>query len=118
MRNDEERLRDILEAIERIERHAGDGERPFRENELVQLWMVHHLQIIGEAVRSLSPQFRQRHPEVPWQKIIGMRNILVHDYFGIDLDIVWTAVQRDVPELKRQVQRLLDPPTIEASPES
>ena len=109
MRNDEERLRDVLEAIERIERYSRAGEQSFRENELVQLWMV-HLQIIGEAVRSLSPQFRQRSPQVPWQKIIGMRNILVHDYFGIDLDIVWTAIERDVPALKGQAQRLLEPP--------
>ena len=109
MRNDQQRLRDILEAIERIERYVVRGEKAFRESELIQNWIVHHLQIIGEAGRSVSPQFRQPHTHVPWSKIIGMRNILAHDYFGIDLDIVWDAATKDLPPLKQQILGILHP---------
>jgi len=107
MRDDRERLLDILEAIERIEKYAAQGQETFERNELVQTWIVHHLQIIGEASRTLSADLKDQHPEVPWSKIIGMRNILVHDYFGIDVDVVWSVVERDLPDLKRQIEARL-----------
>ncbi len=107
MRSTDERLRDILEAIERIEKYRGLGQTEFFANELVQNWMVHHLQIIGEAIRSLPPQFPQQHPQIAWTEIIGMRNSLVHDYFGVNVNIVWNAVVDDRPPLKTSVQELL-----------
>ena len=66
------------------------------------------LEIIGEAANHLAPQFRTRHPEVPWQDMIGMRNVVVHGYFGVDIDVIWRTVQEDVPMLKRQVQQILN----------
>ena len=71
------------------------------------------IQIVGEACRSLTPQFQKRHSDIPWAEIIGMRNILVHDYFGIDLVEVWKAVERDLPTLKPKIKSLLqaDPGT-------
>jgi len=69
--------------------------------------VIHHLEIIGEACRALSDELRSRHSEVPWPAIIGMRNILVHDYFGLNLDEVWTAAERDLPDLKRRIQAIL-----------
>ena len=107
MRDDRERLLDIQEAIERIEKYASHGRDAFEREELIQTWVVHHLQIIGEASRSLSDGFRSSHPEIPWSQIIGMRNILVHHYFGIDVAAVWAAVERDVPSLKRQIQTIV-----------
>lgn len=83
MRNDRLRLLDILEAIERIEKYAAQGREAFAQDELIQTWIVHHLQIIGEACRALPTDFRKRYPEIPWAQIIGMRHILVHHYFGI-----------------------------------
>jgi len=74
---------------------------------MVQVWIIHHIQIIGEAARALSESFRARHPQVPWPQIVGMRNILVHDYFGIDLEEVWTVVARDLPVLQREVEAIL-----------
>ena len=103
-----ERLRDILEAIAAIERHLGSDKAAFERDELLQTWFLRHLQIIGEAARGLPPEIRARADYIPWPKIIGMRNVLVHGYFDIDTDIVWQAVTRDVPELKPQVRRLLD----------
>ena len=111
MRDQRERLLDILEAIERAEKHAEKGRAVFERDELVQVWILHHLQIIGEAARSLEPEFQERFPEIPWGKIIGMRNVLVHHYFEIDTDIVWSVVEKDLPVLKRQVQELLRDPS-------
>ena len=88
MRDESVRLWDILEAIERIEKHTYEGQAAFVQNELIQTWVVHHIEIIGEACRSLSNEFQARHTGIPWSDIIGMRNILVHHYFGIDLDAV------------------------------
>lgn len=111
MREDRRRLLDMREAIDRIEKYAFRGRTAFETEELIQNWIVHHLQIIGEAARSLSPEVRERHPEVPWSEIIGMRTILVHRYFDIDTDIVWAVVERDVPTLKTWLeQQALDTP--------
>jgi uncharacterized protein with HEPN domain len=107
MRDDPERLRDILEAVERIEKYAAKGREAFEHDELIQVWIVHHLQLVGEAARSVSADFRAAHPEIPWPQIVGMRNILVHNYFGIDTEIVWAAVERDLPALKAQVKSAL-----------
>jgi uncharacterized protein with HEPN domain len=107
MRDDRERLRDIVEAIERIEKYSARGRQAFDGDELIQIWIVHHLQVIGEAARALSAEFIATHTQVPWSKIVGMRNILVHNYFGVDADIVWEAVNRDLPSLKTQLASIL-----------
>lgn len=107
MRDDCERLLDIQEAIERIEKYTAQGRAAFEREELIQTWVIHHLQIIGEAARAFSSDFKQQHPEVPWPQIAGMRNILVHHYFGIDAGVVWSVVERDLPALKQQVATML-----------
>jgi uncharacterized protein with HEPN domain len=111
MRDDRGRVQDILDAIKRIERYAKRGRRVFEEDELVHTWMIHHIQIIGEAASKLTPSFRKTHHNIPWPQIIKMRHVLVHDYFGIDLAEVWAAVERDLPALKRQVTAILKHPT-------
>jgi len=88
MRNERERLLGILEAIERIEKYAEEGKDAFESDELIQTWIVHHIEIIGEACRSLSKDFQATYTTVPWADIVGMRNILVHHYFGIDTNAV------------------------------
>lgn len=108
MRSERERLLDILEAIERIEKYAAQGKKAFEKDELIQNWMVSHITMIGEACRSLPDDFQARYAEVPWADIIGMRNILVHHYFGIDLDAVWAVVEHDIPDLKLKIQILID----------
>jgi len=67
--------------------------------------MVHHIRIIGEAVRAISGQLQILDPRIPWAQIVGMRHILVHDYFGVDLAEVWAVVERDIPNLKSSVER-------------
>ncbi len=107
MRNPTERPRDILEAIAAIERHLDGDKAGFDHDELHQTWFLRHLQIIGEAARALPVEVRTVAPEIPWPKIIGMRNVLVHGYFDIDTDIVWQAVTSDVPSLKTAILGLL-----------
>lgn len=102
MREMRERLLDILEAIERIEKYTIRGRDAFEQDELIQTWIVHHLQIIGEAARALPDNIRDKYPDIPWSKIVGMRNILVHNYFGIDVDIVWAVIVNDLPDLKEK----------------
>lgn len=103
MRDDQEKLQDILEAIERIDRYAVQGRQVFEQNELIQTWFTQNLQVIGEASRSLSSDIRDQHPEVPWSKIIGMRNISTHNYFEIDRDIVWLAIEQELLSLKQAI---------------
>ncbi|MDQ6908407.1 MAG: DUF86 domain-containing protein [Chloroflexota bacterium] len=107
MRDDRQRLADILEAIENIERYTGGGRGAFDRNELVQTWVLFQLMVIGEAVRALSDAFRSGHPEVAWPQIVALRNNVVHHYFGIDEDIIWEIVTDDIPALKRLVVTIL-----------
>lgn len=105
MRSDEERLKDILEAIEKIEKHASKGREVFENDELVQVWMVHHLQIIGEASSKLSASVREQYQDIPWPEIVAMRNLIIHAYFGIDLDEIWATVINDLPKLKKGLRK-------------
>jgi len=103
MRSDRERFADILEAIEKIERYATRGKRAFETDEMFQVWVVRHLQIIGEAASRISTETQSQFPEVPWGKMAGMRHVLVHGYFDIDLDIVWSVIENDLSSLKTQI---------------
>lgn len=107
MRDDRERLLDIKEAIGNIKKYSVKGRRTFEEEELVQNWIIHHLQIIGEAAVKISDDFQEQYPDIPWPKIIGMRNILVHDYFRIDINAVWAVVENDIPQLEQQIELFL-----------
>ncbi|MBI5816374.1 MAG: DUF86 domain-containing protein [Nitrospinae bacterium] len=107
MRDPRERLMDILEAVAAIEKYAARGREVFARDELVQTWIVHNLQIIGEAAANLGIAFHDSHPSVPWAPIVAMRNILVHEYFGIDANEVWRAVEKDLPVLKKAIGEIL-----------
>ncbi len=107
MRSDRERLLDMLEAIEAVNRYATKGRTAFDNDELIQTWILHHLMLFGEAATGLSDAFCDKHPDVPWSKIVGMRNVLIHAYFKIDSEIVWSAVQDDLPILEQQIRTWL-----------
>ena len=108
MRDDRLRLLDILDAIAQIEQQASKGKDAFLHDALVQVWMRHHLQVIGEAAAGLTRELRERMPDIEWADIISMRNILVHEYFGVDLGQVWDAVALELPKLKREVEGILE----------
>jgi uncharacterized protein with HEPN domain len=81
--------------------------RPFLHDELIQVWVVHHLQIPGEAARGVSAESQQKYSQIPWAKIIGFRNILVHHYFAINPGEIWAVVMVNIPPLKQELGRIL-----------
>jgi len=107
MRDPKERLGDILGAIAAIQRYGDRDKANYERDELLQAWFVRNLQIIGEAARGLSEATQALAPSIPWPKIIGMRNVLVHGYFDIDTALVWATVKNDLPILKVAIERML-----------
>ena len=107
MRSPRDRLLDILEAIEAIRRRTDEGKAAFQGDELIQVWCLRHIAIIGEAAARLPEELRARYPESPWRALIGMRNILVHAYFEVDWDQVWQVVERDLEPLKVVIEKIL-----------
>ncbi len=107
MRNDRAWLLDILEALLKIEKYSARGKQAFYEEELIQVWIIHYILIAGEAANQLSDSLKKNYPDIPWKGIIGMRNVLVHQYFGLDLDEIWDTVSTDLPVLKVRIQELL-----------
>jgi uncharacterized protein with HEPN domain len=107
MRTVLDRLWDIDTAIERIDAEATHGRAAFDADPKVQVWMLYHIQLIGEAVRAVSEELKALSPLTPWAQIIGMRHILVHNYFGVDLDQVWNVAINDLRPLKLTVTMLL-----------
>jgi len=101
-------LQHILESIEWVEDYIYElPEEEFMESVQTQDAVLRRLEIIGEAVRNLSEDFKKLHAAVPWQKIAGMRNILIHEYFDVDLNLVWNTVKKDLPELKKHIEGFL-----------
>jgi len=97
-------LNHILDAIKKIEKYIqGIEEETFKKNDLVQDGVIRQIEIIGEAVKRLSDDITSQSPQVPWQDIAGMRDKLIHDYFGVDIDTVWLTVQKDIPEFKKEI---------------
>ena len=109
MRSDQDCLSDIAEAIQRIGKYARMGRAHFDSDELVRTFIIHQLLLIGEAARGISESLRVRTPDIEWAVIIGMRNRLIHGYFQVDAAEVWKTVERDVPKLQEQAERLIEP---------
>jgi uncharacterized protein with HEPN domain len=103
------RLRHIADALNSVIRFtAGRCRVDLDRDEMLAFALVHAIQIVGEAAARISQEVRDRHPEIPWAAIIGMRHRLVHTYFDINNDILWTTATEAVPELLAQVSALLD----------
>lgn len=106
MRDDFERLFDIKEAIEKIEKYF-DKNKIIRD-ELLQAAIVRYLEIIGEASRYLSNETKNKSPETEWLKIVSFRNFIVHNYFDVDWEIIYKIIGEDIPKLKEQINKLID----------
>lgn len=102
-------LDDIVEVLSKIELYtqslAADS---FSQNDVVVDAVIRNLEILGEAANNLPEEITQRHPEIPWAQMVGLRNLLIHEYFGIDTSIIWAIVSEDLPGLKEKVQNLLN----------
>jgi uncharacterized protein with HEPN domain len=96
----------VLDCIRRINRYCGGGEQTFRESELIQDAVLRNLQTLAESTQRISDRLKALHPEVDWRAIAGFRNVLVHDYLGINLARVWEIVSLHLPALESQVQAI------------
>lgn len=107
MKGDQVYLRHILDAIEKIESYVSVGRDVFMVTSHWQDAVIRQLEIIGEATKRLSQELRSQYDEVPWRRVAGPRDVLIHDYMGVDLAAVWEITQRDLPLLKEHVQGIL-----------
>lgn len=107
MKNDGVYLAHIRECLDRISKYTAAGRPAFEADTLTQDAVLRNLHTLSESTTRLSDACKQRHPEIDWRKIAGFRNVIVHDYLGIDLDIVWGIVEQDLPVLRRTVDAML-----------
>ncbi len=97
-------LEDILERIERIGRSiAGYEQDDFKRDDKTIDAVIRNLTVIGEAANRLPDEFKESHSEIPWHRIVGLRHRIVHDYFDVDLDLVWSILENELPVLKTQL---------------
>jgi uncharacterized protein with HEPN domain len=102
-------LDDILEAINKIEKYTEDMDfEQFRKDEKTGDAVIRNFSVIGEAVKQIPPSIRNKYPDIPWQIIAGMRDKLVHEYFGIRYDIVWETIELRLPSLRVGIKKILD----------
>ena len=101
-------LEDMLEAVRKVERYSrGLTRQSFAADEKTVDAVVRNLEVLGEAAKRIPEAVRRGAPDIPWQRIAGLRDILIHDYFGIDFDIVWDVIQNKIPPLEPRLLELL-----------
>ena len=101
-------LSHILESISEIEKYLeGISEDEFSRSTQIQDAVVRRLEIIGEASKNIPPSLKEKYPKIPWRKITGMRDVLIHGYFGVNMKLVWDASTQDIMELKKEIKMIL-----------
>jgi uncharacterized protein with HEPN domain len=108
MKDDRIYLLHVRDAIQQIQEYTVSGKGSFFADRKTQDAVVRNLETIGEAVKQVSSALKDAHPDVSWKPIAGMRDKLIHDYFGVDLKLVWDVVERDLPVFKLKVGQLLE----------
>ena len=107
MRTARLRLLDAIEQIELISSFSEQGREIFFHDIVLQSAVLHRLGLLGEACRGLSAELREAHPEIPWPQVIAFRNVVIHEYFGIDLELVWTIVGQHIGTLGAQLNSIV-----------
>ena len=106
MKDDRPHLADILQALERVEAIGRRGRAGFLSDWLLQDAAIRNFEIVGEAVKRVSEELKAAHPEIPWADLAGFRDVLIHQYFRVDLEIVWALIERRAAGLRADVARL------------
>ena len=102
-------VEDILESVDKIERYVkGMSYDNFVENEMIIDAVIRNLEVIGEASKNIPENIREQYTTIPWRRIIGLRNIMIHGYFGIDLSIIWEIITKNLPETKPSIVEMLN----------
>src|SRR5690625_3064890 len=107
MKNDKVYLYHILECIENIESYIPNGKSDFFSSKLIQDAVIRNLEVIGEATKRVSQDLRQQYSQLPWREMAGLRDVLIHNYFGVDNGIVWNVFEKEIPTLKEQITDIL-----------
>ena len=107
MKDDRVYLAHIRDAIARILKYTSEGKVHFDQDERTQDAVVRNLEIIGEAVKNVSNELREEQGDIPWRRLAGMRDKLIHEYFGVNLAIVWEVVEQELPKLGAQLGAIL-----------
>jgi len=107
LKDDRVYLAHILDAVERIQKYTSEGKSEFDRDEKTQDAVVRNLEIIGEATKNVSDELRSNRPDIPWRRLAGMRDKLIHEYFGVNLTIVWEVVDQELPKLGAQVSEIM-----------
>jgi len=103
------RVQDILKAIEKIEHYVkGMTLTKFKQNELVIDAVVRNFEVIGEASKNIPLSVQRSYPDIPWKEMKGMRDVLIHQYFGVDVKVLWHATQNNLPVLRKHLETLLE----------
>jgi uncharacterized protein with HEPN domain len=107
-RKDVDLLNDILESVNRISSYTDKlSYDEFLNDNKSQDAVIRNLEILGEAVKLLSPDFKKNNPDLPWKDISGTRDKLIHDYFGVNIDIVWDIIKNELPSIKNKILEIL-----------
>jgi len=102
-------IQDMIEAIEKIERYTSSMETldDFAKNEMVVDAVLRNLEIIGEAAKYIPKDLRSKYSEIPWKRVVGLRNVVIHSYFAVDPEVIWVIVEKQLPELKEVLLKMM-----------